>query len=198
MGENIIERIHYVSVLVAVEARYHNSCMKKLYCSTASGRKRGYRPATNVDEAMEAIYLYLDENSEECQFSIDKLVDQIEGDRRSDSTTILWRLLRKYGDDIVIATTSSKPMTVLYLNTGYRILTNSWFENKRRNPKKDRLRVVQATATIVLEDIRSQVYETKQNPSDHFLKDANTVIPETLPVFLQDVIVKKHGSTEKW
>ncbi|KAK9882608.1 hypothetical protein WA026_022237 [Henosepilachna vigintioctopunctata] len=78
---------------------------------------------------MEAIHSYFEENPEECQFSIDELMNQIEGDYRPDSRTVKSRLLQKYGDDIIIAT-ASRPTTFCFLNTGFTILTNSWYESE--------------------------------------------------------------------
>lgn len=48
---------------------------------------------------------------------------------------------------------------------------------------------VRDAAAIILEDIRSQPYDTNQYPpSDDFLKDVNTLIPETLSVLLSGII----------
>ncbi|GBM29730.1 hypothetical protein AVEN_156912-1 [Araneus ventricosus] len=67
-GEKIITRIKDQD-LTTTDARYHLFCLRKLYRFPPETRaKRGYRPARNVDEAMEYIYSYLEENSEECQF----------------------------------------------------------------------------------------------------------------------------------
>lgn len=41
-GQMIIDRIQYVSDLVAVDAKYHNACMKNLYnVPSSTGLKRG-------------------------------------------------------------------------------------------------------------------------------------------------------------
>lgn len=52
------------------------------------GQKGGHRPARNVDEDMEYISEYLLESSEECQFSLNKLIDQIDGDYCPDLRTV--------------------------------------------------------------------------------------------------------------
>ena len=128
-GQIIIERIQHVADLVAVDAKYHNTCMKKFYSSPSSRKKRGYRPATNVDEAMESIYLCLEENAEECQFSLDDLLNQIEGEYRPDIHTVKTRLLKKYGDDILIVESANKPTIVCFRNTGYKLITDTWYTN---------------------------------------------------------------------
>ena len=56
-----------------------------------------FQPAMNVDEAMNSIYLYLEGNAEECQFSLYDLMNQIEGEYRPNIRTVKSRLLRNSG-----------------------------------------------------------------------------------------------------
>jgi len=52
---------------------------------------------------------------------------------------------------------------------------------KSSNGEEERLRVVKAAADISLEDIGSQVCNTTEYPpTDNFLNDVETVIPQTL------------------
>lgn len=71
---------------------------------------------------------------------------------------------------------------------------------KKTDKQEERLRVVRAAAAIILEDIRSQVYETeKYPPSDEFLKDVDSIIPESLQTLFSGVILKnKRGSLDSW
>ena len=126
-------------------------------------------------------------------------MDVVEGDYPPDPRTVKARLLQKYGDDISIVVTHKRTI-VCFRNTGFKILTDSWYASKKTNAEEERLRVVRAAANILLEDIRSQVYETKKYPpSDIFLEDVDTVILETLLCFLEQVIVKhKRCSVDKW
>lgn len=56
-GLKIIQRLESVNDLVAADGRYHHLCHKNLYQVPAkTKKKRGYRPYTNVDEAMEKIF----------------------------------------------------------------------------------------------------------------------------------------------
>lgn len=55
-------------------------------------------------------------------------------------------------------------------------------------------------AAIILQDIRS-VFSDSENypPSDKFLENVQAQIPDTLRLFLREIIMKlKKGSTEKW
>lgn len=203
-GREILERLEQVNDLVAVDAQYHNSCMKKLYQATPTGqmKKRGpYRPRSNeIDIAMQYIYSYLEENSEECQFSLDELMDKIEGDYRPHIKTVKAQLLKKYGNDILIAFTANKSPMVCFRNTGYKLLTDAWYNEKISDEKEERRRIVKTAAAIIVEDIRSTVYETTHYPpSDNFLQGIESDIPDTLRIFLDNVILKnKRASLEKW
>ncbi|GBN14973.1 hypothetical protein AVEN_66504-1 [Araneus ventricosus] len=71
-----------------------------------------------------------------------------------------------------------------------------WY-NKKSDKTEERRRIVKTAAAIVIEDIRSRVYETTQ--SDNFFQESESDIPETSRVFLDDVILKnKRASLEKW
>ncbi|KMQ95976.1 hypothetical protein RF55_3771 [Lasius niger] len=150
-GQMIIDRIQHVSDLVAVDAKY-NACMKNLYnVPSSTGLKRRQRSVSNVNEAMESIYSYFSENSDKCQFSMNELINQIKGDYRPDIRTIKAHLLQKYGDDILLVKTAQKPPIVCFRNTGFKILTNAWYDEKKSDKREKRLRVVRTAAAIVLE-----------------------------------------------
>lgn len=77
--------------------------------NVVSGRKSGFRPATQVEATtMEEIYSYLIENSEECQFSLEELMTKIKGEFVPDARTVKQHLLKKCGEDVVIAGTANK------------------------------------------------------------------------------------------
>lgn len=200
-GRAIVERLEHVHDLVAADAQYHNSCMKKLYQAPRSEeiKKRGPY-AGEIDTAMEYIYSYLEQNSDECQFSLDELMAKIEGEYRPHIKTVKAQLLKKYGDDILIAVTANKAPVVCFRNTGFKLLTEAWYNQKSDDKTEERRRIVKTAAAIVIEDIRSRIYETKHYPpSDNFFQDSELDIPETLRIFLDDVILKnKRASLEKW
>jgi hypothetical protein len=161
-------------------------------------KKRGPY-ANEIDTAMQYIYSYLEQNSEEYQFSLDELMTKIEGDYRPHIKTVKAQLLKKYGDDILIAVTANKAPVVCFRNTGFKLLTEAWYSQKSDNKTEERRPIVKTAAAIVIEDIRSRVYETKHYPPlDNFLKMLSQV-SETLRIFLDDVILKnKRASLEKW
>lgn len=59
------------------------------------------------------------------EFSVDELIQNIEGNHIPDMKGIQTHLLDNYGEEIVISTI--KKVTIVCLkNTGYKILTDSW------------------------------------------------------------------------
>lgn len=192
-GMKIKERLTEDTDLVALDARYHLFCQRQLYRPvTTPGGSRGHRDFSSIDEAMECIYAYLETHGDECQFSLSQLIEEIKGEV-PDRRTIKNRLFAKYGDDILIAEMKNKENVVCFKNTGYKVLTNEWYEQTSKlDPQQERMSVVRAAADIVREDIRSQVYNTSEfMPSNDFLQDVDSVIPETLKVFLETLILKQ-------
>ncbi|KAG8182331.1 hypothetical protein JTE90_004097 [Oedothorax gibbosus] len=124
--------------------------------------KRGYRPASNVDEAMGYVFSYLEDNSEECQFSFED--NQIEGE------------------------------------TGYKILSDNWYNERRKDLVEERLRILKVAADILVEDIRSHVYDNSvYAPSVDYLRDVESAIPPSLLYFMESVVLKhKKGRLDEW
>lgn len=205
-GEKVVDRVQQVRLnetdLVEVDAQYHLLCQQKFYTRPTTGAKWGYRPATNVDEAMEVIYTYLDNNSDECQFSLDHLIDQIEREYRPEMRTVMSRLKENYGEDIVIADSPNRGCIVCFRNTDDKILSNLWYQNRSANPQEERLRVVKAVSKIILEDIRSSIFSTAEYPpTDKFLGNVNSVIPELLLLlfcYFFIILANKRGSLDSW
>ena len=204
-GQKVVDRIqqvkHHDTDLVAVDARYHFLCQQKFYTKpTTTGEKRGYHPATNVDEAMEVIYTYLFDNCYKCQFSLHHLIDQIEGEYRPDERTVKSRLQAKYGEDIIIADSPNIGCIVCFRNVGQKILSDQWYQNRSANPREERLRVIKTAGTIILEDIHSTIFSTAEYPlTERFLDNVDSVIPESLLLLLHTIILaNKRGSLDSW
>lgn len=131
----IKERISEDTDLPALDARYHRFCQRKLYRPPTRGLKRGGHIQSTVDVAMAKIFDFLEENSEECQFSLTELIEQI-GENPPDIRTIKCHLFEKYGDHIVIAETSNRTPVICFKNSGYKILSHAWYAEKNQIFKK--------------------------------------------------------------
>ncbi|CAH2096778.1 unnamed protein product [Euphydryas editha] len=138
---------------------------------------------------MADFFSYLHENSEECQFFMTDLMKSITGEYIPQKRTIIERLKAKYKDEIVFFNESGHDCIVCFKGFIYKIISNKPPSHKKNDVREERLQLVRDAAAIILEDIRSQYYETKEYPpSDSFLKDVNTLIPETLSVLLKGII----------
>ncbi|CAG4960836.1 unnamed protein product [Colias eurytheme] len=186
---DITNRIANIPSLVAVGARYHNNCSKQLYSKKWSVTNKKDERKNNIDAAMADVFSYLHENSEECQFFMTDLMKSITGEYIPQKRTIIERLKAKYKDEIVFFNESGHDCIVCFKGFIYKIISNKPPSHKKNDVREERLQIVRDAAAIILEDIRSQYYETKEYPpSDSFLKDVNTLIPETLSVLLKGII----------
>lgn len=131
-GRAIVERLEHVNDLAAADAQYHNSCMKKLYQAPPVGEKsKTSQFANEIDTAMQYIFSYLEQNSEECQFSLNELMTKIEGDYRPHIKTVKTHLLKKYGDDILITVAANKAPVVCLRNAGFKVIDGSLVQPKK-------------------------------------------------------------------
>lgn len=184
----------------AVGAQYHQKCYST-FCLPVRpvGSKIGRPSDPHVSDAMQEIFDYLENNRDECQFSLRELANVTENP--PSDITIRRKLEEKYGDDIVIGAVSGHPTLVCFRDTGSRLLLDSWYnKEKKEDRREERARVVRAAAAIIREDIRSKVYETDHYPSaENFLEGAESDIPETLNILLEGIILKnKRDSRDKY
>lgn len=178
-GQKIIDRLPPDSDLPALDARYHLFCQRKLYRPIEKGGTRGGCTDPSIGEEMEKVFAFLEGNSEECQFFLSELVEQVGGERKIDPRTFKHHLREHYGDDIsIVESSSSKKTVVCFKNTHYKILSDAWYGRKLSDPQEERIRIITAAADIVREDIRSQVYNLAEYPPSHdFLQDTTSDIP---------------------
>lgn len=199
LSQGIVTRLEPEHDLVAVDAQYHRDCMKALYRPHRQGLPTG-RPVDNeMEAAIHSITTFLKNSDEECQFTFDELMEKIEGDFRPHPITLRRHLIQKFGDDIVV--TTHKPYVVCFKATGHKIITENWHQEAIRLPEEEKRRhIVEAAAAIVVEDIRSQIYNLTEYPGcDKFLEGAKDLIPETTRIFVEGVVLnKKKGDLEPW
>lgn len=70
------------------------------------------------------------------------------------------------------------------------ILT-SWYENKKLKSIEERLRIVEATAVIIREDISSTIVNTESYPPpNEMFSNVTDVIPEILQLMIDEIILK--------
>lgn len=137
-GKTIEERLirqmpNFNCDLVAVNAEYHKKCLASFYHPPNSAHKRGFHPSPSVDEAMQVIFSYIDDNSDECQFSIQQLIELIEEDSRPHCKTVKSRLKMKYGNQIILSESRRGPIVSLKRVSDKILLRR---EERRRTERK--------------------------------------------------------------
>ncbi|KAG5894597.1 hypothetical protein JTB14_038127 [Gonioctena quinquepunctata] len=101
-GRAIIERLAAGPDSRAADAQYHFSCMKDLNIPSRKGNPpTGDRPRDEVDDVMQSIFEYLENSSDESQFTIGELMNGI--------APISLALIQKLSK-----TTSLRSMAVIY------------------------------------------------------------------------------------
>ncbi|KAG5886179.1 hypothetical protein JTB14_000354 [Gonioctena quinquepunctata] len=88
-------------------------------------------------------------SNEEYQFTMEELMEQIEGDSLPHPGTIRRHLLQKYGGDILV--TTSKPYVICFRATGQKIINESWYRNVQRLPEKEgKHAIVEAVTAVII------------------------------------------------
>lgn len=149
---------------------------------------------------MQVIFSYIDENSDESQFSIQQLIELIEEVSRPYSKTVKSRLQTKYEAQIIIFESRRGPVVNLK-RVGDKILYDHWYSSDRKvDSQEERRWILEAAGKIMLEDIRSRAFNTVQYPSiDNFLSSARNAVLETLLLLLHVLILtSKQGSLYSW
>ncbi|KAG5865948.1 hypothetical protein JTB14_029954 [Gonioctena quinquepunctata] len=85
-----------------------------------------------VEDAMQAVYYFLENSDEKCQFTMEELMEQIEGDFRLNPCTIRRHLLQKYSDQANFTLYVSEPLDRKSLmNPGIDMFRG--FRNKKKS-----------------------------------------------------------------
>lgn len=170
-------------------AQYHHPCYSKFSLpSRPAGGLSGRPQDPDVTWAMERIFEYLKKHEDQCRFSLRELSNVIRYSPPSDAT-IKAKLREKFAKDIVI---TSLPGRLVICFRNHELLLDSWYEENKTNEEEERLRIVRKAAAIISEDIKSQIYNVDYYPrADKFLDSGEEDVPQTLQIFLDEVILKK-------
>lgn len=195
-GNDVVRRICTVFDLHAADAIYHEDCYKRfLLTSVPSKRKSGRPQDEGISNAMEEIFDYI-EGTDNCQYSIDELLEQVITGEPPHVKTIKERLREKYRDQIFFSTIRTRQTVVSFRSFSDKILSDTWYTSRCKDEQRERERIVQKAAEIILEDIESMAYDNSAYPpSASFCSESEQLIPKSLRVFM-DCIVKKKRSKE--
>jgi hypothetical protein len=134
------------------------------------------------------------ESSEECQFTLQDLYRRMGNASESGcyGEKHLMRLLcAKYGPYVTIATLPGKSSLVCFSGRLSQILSDAWYTAKKKDTLKERERIVETAASIILEDIRKTPYDCSHYPTtDEVTQGGWDTLPSSLRTFLASVINK--------
>lgn len=192
ISKAVVARIEFDYDLVAAEAKYHQECYTSFLKPTTGGTV-GRPKDEATDLAMQEIFTYI-ESSNDCQFTLAELKD-VSKILTLDNRTIKLRLKLKYGDKIIITEKPGALTFVCLINSHHEILNQSWSENKKINKQEERLKTLEAAASIIREDIQSSVFDNSYYPPPgRMFEDLNNDIPQSLTFFLEQMILKNKRS----
>ena len=101
------------------------------------------------------------------------------------------KLSQRYGKRIIITTKSKSSSIICFTDAHHDILSKAWYENKKANEKYERLRILEAAAAIIREDIRSvPINNDYYPPTNQMFDDIENEIPNSLTHLLQEIILK--------
>ena len=120
-------------------------------------------------------------NSEDSQFSLKEMVQDFRHNLpRIDA--IKGHLLNYFEDDIVMHSVPNDTI-ICFVNKKGKILDDKWYKEKAGEDEEERLRIVEMSAEIICQDIRSKHYDTDRYNAPSSLNDVERDIPKTLQVF---------------
>ena len=77
--------------------------------------------------------------------------------------TLKNRLMDTYEDRVMFFQMKKRSTLVCFRGSGLK-LTNTWYTEREKSEKAERLRIVKTAATIIREDIRTNPYNTTDYP----------------------------------
>ncbi|CAH1102063.1 unnamed protein product [Psylliodes chrysocephalus] len=193
-GNNVLVRVNSVKDLVASEARYHKSCytLFNRHGSNPKGKSNlcDNKSALNLTKH-NAFYQLCDflENNYECQYDIKELMaimkeKSLDGEEVYSEKYVKMNLKSHYGDAICMTSKSGK-WTIGFRGTASRILNDRWYKDKLKNNADERMRIVEAAAIIIKEDIYSFTCEYNNYPCvEEIASGGYNVIPDSLKCLL--------------
>lgn len=189
-ARDVRSRIETECDLVACEARYHRDCYASFSVLT-TGNKNAGRPTAETNLiGLDKILEYLNESKDVvCQFSLNNLYEKFK--EFATDVSQVWnkrhfreKLGEHYKDEIVIVDKYGESSVVCFKGSTENIIKDTWRETTLTLEEK-RDHIIQLSAKILKEDIRSESYNLNQYPSaSDVLNGGLDYIPRKLLSFL--------------
>ena len=205
-------RLQSIMDLVSSGAIYHRECssnfrngkskpswrFSKLGDDAIQNKPKKGRPSDHHRLAcFHEVTKLLEENNRDATFTISFLCDQMKQIYDCDpydKTYMKKKLIAKYGEDLVISSTSGKDDIVTLTRCAKKILSDFHTAPKRGNTKEEKLRIIEAAAEFIQNDIKRIPQRLDEyNFLENIESNANTLefIPVSLQVYLNRIILSK-------
>lgn len=141
-------RLKNVDKLTDVKARYHCKCMANFY--TVTMHESPGRPISkDTTDFVNYCINFIKDNAQECQFSLNEIKKTFSGNI-PDIKIIIKKLNDHFHDDLLSVATQGDTIFI-FKNSASNKLSPLWYEKRETDIAGER--------HIILEDIRSQVYD---------------------------------------
>lgn len=133
------------------------------------------------------------EECEDSQFSVIELAekmksylpDDIDGYSRP---YFKKKLVQRYGDALFFTEIPGAQTIVNFKGSAGSVIYDKWYSERKSSAFEEKLRIIQAAADIIRQDIRSVVHQLDEYPLiDPEAMTENSAVPDTLRHFLKTV-----------
>ena len=140
---------------------------------------------------------YLEENDDE-QITLQDLVEKMNEKCDSPYSTVYMKtkLLKHFGDSIIITEINGKQNVVTFRSNASTILQKFYERPKTRDPLEEKKEIIKTAARLILNDIKSIDTPKKYypDPSDLQSLDYNLkFVPESLQLFLRNIFSERNA-----
>lgn len=200
-SNEVFNRINNEIDLVASEAVYHTKCHRFFMREEPKGI-RGRPVDSHLEDAFEKLCISIENDSENCQFSIKELSNIMasflpENEQTWSEKNLKMRLKNKYKDNIIMTSSlKGKQSIVSFRGTCEKLLSDEWSKHKM----DDRLETVISAARILREDIRGMTCNLDNYPSLDDMRSGGTdKLLDSLNIFFSELVLKgkKNNSAYK-
>ncbi|KAK5650089.1 hypothetical protein RI129_001118 [Pyrocoelia pectoralis] len=180
--------------LVAAEAKYHANGFSR-FLKQKSYEKSGRPLDIECEEAFENLCYDIQNDNENCQFSIKELQKKLVSYLPENVTpwsekNLKFRLVGKLKNSAIITEVPGKQAVVCLKNKCDELVNDEWMKNNTTT-EEERLKVIKAAAQILKEDIRTMVCDVDTYPSvDDVRLGGENQFPNSLNVFFNELITK--------
>jgi len=198
----VLGRLQNCCDLIAVEARYHQSCLPAFYngrsCPNSSNvaSNTGRPVCVQKLETFELLCSWIELCDDEL-YTLDDLHDKMliiaHGDEESvySKKHLELKLYEKYGDHIFLAKVAGKRNVICFRNMASCVINDKWYSDRRGEIADESTRIVVAAAKLV----KAQIRELERNMDTYPLTSqfdnldiARHWVPPLLKTFMENIV----------